>query len=190
MLCTQFNKDTLIFLLRNRRTGSLMTESPPSQNSALSHAPMVCAQRLVSIFLQSPTEAQTASLLPYSKGDRDVSSGEWAHEWHGNLYIKERLHFSLLSCPQQYMESHLTQMLKNIFQEVIITLVSHERRGGNDSRRNDSTKGRTETEENRQESRRNYGRPTASKKLSKMWKKFRRLNFSSSINIPISRFCC
>lgn len=39
-------------------------------------------------------------------------------------------------------------MLKNAFQEVIITVVSHERRGGNDSRKDDSTKGRAEAEEN------------------------------------------
>lgn len=42
----------------------------------------------------------------------------------------------------------MTQMLKNVFQEFITTFVNHERRGGNDSRRDDSTKGRVETEEN------------------------------------------
>lgn len=61
------------------------TESPPNQNSSLNCAPMVCAQRLGSTFLQSPPEAPAAfPSLSCSKGDRDVSSGEWAHEWQGN----------------------------------------------------------------------------------------------------------
>lgn len=150
---------------------------------------MVCAQRLVSIFLQSPTEAQTASLLSPAAKETGMSPQESEHTSDTAICTSRRGSISPSSpALHQYVQSHLTQMLKNMFQEVIITLVSHERRGGNDSRRDDSTKGRAETEENRQENGRSYGSPTASKKLSKMWKKFRRFNFSSSINFPISDF--
>lgn len=57
------------FHLEENRFFDDRTESPCNQSSALNCAPMVCAQRLGSTFLQSPTEAQAASLLsPAAKG--------------------------------------------------------------------------------------------------------------------------